>query len=133
MYTMLVEFTGLLPVKVNTMGANKPFVLTEKSMINIMQFELMPFIKPITLTEDILLKAGFSRPKDFINGLWLTTKVVSIKKGWLQDEICVSLRYNDFKLELWTVEKIMTFDCEYLHQLQNAIYALTNEELTINL
>lgn len=73
--------------------------------------------KPIPITADILLKCGFSfEDKDalyWVKGAFNLEKDV-VGKFWFE----VYSHYNELK---------------YLHQLQNLYFALTNEELTINL
>lgn len=83
-------------------------------------------IKPIPLTEDILLKCGFVQIaylKNIDENFFLTTDAMGFR---LQVEknhedgyyICESLSLNHIK---------------YLHQLQNLYFALTGTELEINL
>ena len=72
---------------------------------------------PIPLTEEILIKAGFDHEsfsfylyKDFI-----VRKIRESDKQWR-----VIFRHKDLK------------DIEYLHELQNLIFALTGEEIKID-
>ena len=69
---------------------------------------------PIPLTEDILLKCGFER----IESKW------RLKNGyhWIQVNL-----YSYF------INHIQHGLIEYLHELQNLYFALTKEELEINL
>lgn len=71
--------------------------------------------KPIPLTEEILLKCGFEKHN---------------KEFWFKD-FFIGLIDNSFNLK----EGIGVYvaDVYYLHQLQNLYFALTNEELTVNL
>lgn len=79
-----------------------------------------PRVKPITLTEEILLKCGFEqRRKGFIE---------------LSDDAFISFNNN----HLGVHNDIYSDDIEYelpkyLHQLQNLYFALTNQELKIEL
>lgn len=76
---------------------------------------------PIPLTEDILLKCGFECE--------IATKY--------------NIRYTHANAEFgydWNIDRgwrMRYFDrhikCEYFHQLQNLFYALTGEELSINI
>lgn len=74
-------------------------------------------IKPIPLTEEWLLKFGF---KEYGG----TTKAFEIEK-------CVI----DFDVrKIWTYQfnhEVESNIVEYVHQLQNLVHALTNEELTL--
>lgn len=74
-------------------------------------------VKPIPLTEDILLICGFER-FEFDNG--------QPNQYRLKNRLIV-IRDNIF-IDYGSNVKIYS-----LHQLQNLIHALTNEELTINL
>jgi hypothetical protein len=72
---------------------------------------------PIPLTEEILLKAGFER-----NG----------------EEFIYYERYYTIGIgELFNVAYVgsdkVTVDCKHVHQLQNLYFALTGEELEIDL
>ncbi len=69
-------------------------------------------LTPIPLTEDILLKCGFEKA---LNGWWDKDEIFSYRDG-----------YFGFGTNRHT--KI-----DYLHQLQNLYFALTGEELKINL
>jgi hypothetical protein len=76
------------------------------------------FICPIVLTEEILIKAGFKRQNNALNGPYK----------------------NDFSLWNPREETIFTLNdtlftpkIKYIHQLQNLYYILTGEELSFNL
>lgn len=75
-------------------------------------------IEPIPLTPEILEKAGFKQ-------------AISNDKIWL-------LRIGDTNLmlrdgEAWSYVGPIPLKINYVHQLQNLIFALTGTELTINL
>jgi hypothetical protein len=101
---------------------NKIYYNGKVSTIDLMDFvlikesdeEQLRYYKPIPLTEDILIKAGFER----INNKY------RFKKGWhwITIDNC-SLYINDKQIVL----------IDYLHQLQNLYFALTGEELDIKL
>ena len=74
-----------------------------------------PLCKPIPLTEEILLKCGFSSP---ING-WYTSPNKTLEFGFNGEGKLILM---DWFLEITS-----------LHQLQNLYFALTNTELEINL
>ena len=90
-------------------------------------------IKPIPLTEEILLKCGFV---DESNGYRATGHSVSWKLTI--NESCIITLYDgesyNSDANSWGY-KIPYYPnvCFYLHQLQNLYFALTNEELIINL
>lgn len=77
-------------------------------------------IKPIPLTEEILLKCGFEKQMawtfsvDLIGGIRFVYYLG--EKGWSLN----NKNYSDFP------------NLKYLHQLQNLIYAITGEELNVN-
>lgn len=72
-------------------------------------------IKPIPLTEELLLKCGFKRDSDLKNslckfGIWFNVK--NMEATYLSQKL---IKIN------------------YLHQLQNLYWCLTGEELEINM
>lgn len=75
--------------------------------------------KPIPLTPEILEKAGFSQGNIF----WKIEKDIKISVGGGRANIGSN----------FSTSAIFTVDVKYLHQLQNLYFALTGEELTINL
>ena len=87
---------------------------TETTWIDIDQFEGIP------LTEDILVKAGFEfKPtgKEVYEQTWINSNGFEIwqhDKGFCHDYFCGG-------------------NVNYLHQLQNLYFALTGQELTIEL
>jgi hypothetical protein len=77
-------------------------------------------IHPIPLTPEILDKCGFKERAD--TGLYSNGKNFFLHHYYLMDdEYC--FRYNDYK----------SYPIRFLHQLQNLYFALTGEELTVNL
>ena len=77
--------------------------------------QFLKYIDPIPLTEEILLKCGFSSP---ING-WYTSPNKTLEFGFNGEGKLILM---DWFLEITS-----------LHQLQNLYFALTNTELEINL
>ena len=86
--------------------------------------------QPIELTEEVLLKIGFVKKNDCYI---------------LTNECILFVYYKDsFKQELlasvkregkcyYNKNELKNYDIKYLHQLQNAYYLLTNEELEVEL
>lgn len=79
-------------------------------------------IKPIQLTEDILLKCGFEKGSNIIGDCYFIEHDFGISDFVLN--ITKTSNFNIYELDL---------TINYLHQLQNLYFALTNEELIINL
>lgn len=91
---------------------------------------LVDNIEPIELTEDVLLKIGFEKISDCYV---------------LQNEyICLAYYKDSFKQELVAgvkrkgkclchINELKNYDIKYLHELQNAYYIVTNEELEVEL
>lgn len=77
--------------------------------------------EPIPLTEDILLKCGFKKHLDTLYIHWS-------KEGGMFE---ISTRLPDGSYGLWVNGTIGCF--QYLHQLQNLYFALTQQELNIQL
>lgn len=76
----------------------------------------------IKLTEEILLKCGFY--KTGITELYLLTDTINI--SWFEEDPTV-IEINSENIYSYIV------NCEFLHQLQNIYFALTGQELEINL
>lgn len=74
--------------------------------------------KPIPLTEEILLKCGFTERYD---------EVFFIATGY------VEIIYLKGELYLSIEGQLLPLQCEHLHQLQNLYFALTGEELEVKL
>ena len=77
-------------------------------------------LKFVPLTEEILLKCGFEK----IDNNWKILDCVCLKLSWER----LAVFWVTFENESICLPHI-----KYLHQLQNLILSLTNEELTINL
>ena len=76
--------------------------------------------KPIPLTEEILLKCGFK--KDTKGVLVLNKNIYSLIL-W-GGEVSVYLKID---------ESVLSIEINYLHQLQNLYFALSGQELEVNL
>lgn len=79
------------------------------------------YIIPIPITEDILLKCGFKRDIDIVYRYYFEFNLDVILAYEIDDN---SIRIGDS----WEFGKI-----QYLHELQNLIFALTKTELEITL
>lgn len=83
-------------------------------------------LKPIPLSEDILLKCGFEKKVldrySYCELLVKNTKFITDDKGKVRIGISGPGQFEYFLLEI-----------EYLHQLQNLYYSLTGQELNIDL
>ncbi len=83
--------------------------------------------KPIPLTEEILLKCGFGKSDEHEIG-----HNANKQFGFYYD-----YHFKRFRLETNDDDgknyADVILDIEYLHQLQNLYFALTNEELTITI
>lgn len=81
-------------------------------------------LQPITLTEEILLKCGLKRT------LYDSSYELNDFSIFLDKRIRENI-YIQCEKRNWNVLNGLRID--YLHQLQNLYFALTNEELTVNL
>ncbi len=80
-------------------------------------------IQPIPLTPEILEKAGFNLQPQRIS-IYINGRV----KLWMGHNGCIAyLMHQDTNESYWIGE------CKSLHQLQNLYFALTGEELPIEL
>ena len=80
-------------------------------------------LQPIPLTPEILESCGAKKEDDY---LILDMQIIQLAYDLSEKKITFDL-YADFHLEPFEIE------CNYLHQLQNLYFALTGEELKINL
>jgi hypothetical protein len=78
---------------------------------------LLETLKPIPLTEEILLKCGFERDKDF-------NTVLKIKIETLNGNHVI---FIDIRANVLFVGNIEISDFNHLHELQNLIYSLTKK------
>lgn len=76
--------------------------------------QFIKFIEPIQLTEEILLKFDFDKIE---NGTYLNKFYVTIVSGYF----------------VFWITDIYSVAIKYVHELQNLYFALTGEELEINL
>ena len=79
---------------------------------------------PIELNEDILVKCGFVKGVD--NVFFLKTNLFYIR-------IFEEIGHVLFSLDKYSNSLKVSDSTKHLHQLQNLYFALTNEELNINL
>jgi len=122
----------------STNGSFKLIVCEKKqSGVSIFESVLIESIelKPIPLTEEILLKCGFERVTYNSEETGYGTEYVFIRGGYagFRIEYC-----DDFSAAIMGNENDqgVTPNVDvlcYLHQLQNLYFALTNEELKIEL
>lgn len=85
-------------------------------------------LRPIQLTEEWLVKAGFEKEEEYEFGVLIcyryileTRKTNCVFTSNYSTEECIYVNYNQGGV-----------DIEYVHQLQNLYFALTGTELTIN-
>jgi hypothetical protein len=77
------------------------------------------WVEPIPLTEEMLLKCGFVKD------------ITSIKLSC--NNINLNIRYDSNSIRIGFGDYYRLKHIKYLHQLQNLYFALTNEELQIEL
>lgn len=78
-------------------------------------------IKPIPITEEWLMKFGFSAGYDTKLGY---EESFSIDEFILDTDFCLSIAQEDNKITIRS-------EIKHIHQLQNIYHSLTGEELTI--
>jgi len=86
--------------------------------------------QPIQLTEEWLLKCGFEKKTyAHLTLYYFSLKVLS------HGEISFHPKENGFNIDLGTTTgyQFGTTNIKYVHQLQNLYFALTGEELTVNI
>lgn len=89
--------------------------------------------------EDFSFKNGLANIEDF-RAIPLTEEILLKKCGFEFDSVYISynngyftLIYNEGHISLVVEGQWLTLEIKYLHQLQNLYFALTGEELTVNL
>ena len=85
-------------------------------------------VKPIPLTEEWLLKFGFTRHHaDYYNDVILLKDGINFDNGEQYD----CLKVKIYPHELGSAQSVKgDLQIKYVHQLQNLYFALTGEELT---
>lgn len=81
-----------------------------------------PTNEGVPLTEEILLKCGFDKYSDHSNEITYLSKDAGYFIQVYDNSVYFGLNYEDYRKEV-----------KYLHQLQNLYFALTSEELEVNL
>lgn len=89
-------------------------------------FEPFEFVQPIPLTPEILVKCGFED--------WSGDTQYG-KFGLVMNDINIIFAYKikEKIFERVDVDEFSIYHINYIHQLQNLYFALTGEELIINL
>lgn len=114
-------------------------VVRDNSDVNVNYSQLIRFIKPVRLTEDILLKCGFENTPHFTV---TDSKTLDIGRRRLLSigsvEDCNQMMFiqsihNDKITDLVCVHNYDYNGWLHLHQLQNIYFSLTGEELKIDL
>lgn len=90
---------------------------------------LVDNIEPIELTEEVLLEIGFNEKNDCYILSNEHMYFLYYRDSFKQELIAIvrrKMKYHSYKNEL------KNYDIKYLHQLQNAYFILTGEELILN-
>ena len=88
--------------------------------------QFFKYLEPIELTEDILLKCGFTENE---NG----EPQIDTFEGMA---LSISIKETPYKYTVWHVNTTeckyyMFAECKYLHQVQNLYFAITGNELSV--
>jgi hypothetical protein len=110
-------------------GEDRMFKMTKEHLVLILRFDLEFKIKPVPLTEEILLKCGFELGS---NG-WYSLESCLFDFNCLDISINQEFAAIEYGSRYDTHACNLTGNIRYLHQIQNLYFALTNEELEINL
>jgi hypothetical protein len=85
-------------------------------------------LQPIELTEELLVKIGFVKENE-VNRMYNNRCVLSYYIGNFYKELVIEVRRENGFYK----NNMVHYDIKYLHQLQNAYYCLTGQELNIEL
>lgn len=88
------------------------------------------YFEPIELTEEVLLKIGFKKKNDCYILSNDCIFFVYYKDSFKQELLASAKREGKY---YYNTNELKNYDIKYLHQLQNAYYLLTNEELEVEL
>ena len=107
---------------VNVIGIKQTGLLCEVWIEDIYDSVDIEELKPIELTEDVFLKCGFEKGKSKFWEQW-NKGLISL----LWDKELKSWMYVPNIMIEWSVE------LKHLHELQNLYFAITKQELEVNL
>ena len=85
--------------------------------------------RPIPLTEDWLLKFGFK--KSIVKEPWFEKNKIEVFKYSKGNFFLLGGNHTAYGIGLHDIWQGMEINIQYVHQLQNLYFALTNEELTL--
>ena len=87
------------------------------------------FYKPIPLTEEWLLKFWFE--KSIVKEPWFEKNKIEVFKYSKGNFFLLGGNHTAYGIGLHDIWKGMEINIQYVHQLQNLYFALTNEQLTL--
>lgn len=95
-------------------------------------------IEPIELTEEVLLKIGFKKERQLISNLFYLDYETDVDniirvKYVIYPKAPSLLKITTSQWENYECFEFMKRGIKYLHELQNAYYCLTSEELEVEL
>lgn len=120
------------PVRVGAIGKGTFGVIEDGKRLVAIKDDL----SPITLTEAILVKSGFKREEGFddpyyiMGDLFLAESITGYYELYLIHRSCISGTWDFDDLDEL---EIKLREVRYVHQLQNLYFALTGDELNIEL
>jgi hypothetical protein len=85
--------------------------------------------QPIPLTEECLLKFGFE--KSIVKEPWFEKNKIEVFKYSKGNFFLLGGNHTAYGIGLHDIWQGMEINIQYVHQLQNIYFALTNEELTL--
>ena len=112
------------------------------NIFNIKQENLCDFangfivVKPIPLTEEWLVKLGFEKLKEYDDGENIIIqygKSIIVGDDTHDEKLVISLPFNYCEIGDYQDDSayILNITIDYVHQLQNLYFTLTNKELEI--
>jgi hypothetical protein len=114
-------------------GTSYKTILHSKSLDSVTYYEdYESNCKPIPLTEEILSKCGFDKTDDYGDIIYFELKI----RNNVSYYVCFDHEDISFGLNVFENCTPLIYDekhFQYIHQLQNLIYSLTNQELKIQI
>ncbi|MPS73993.1 MAG: hypothetical protein E2590_12735 [Chryseobacterium sp.] len=119
-----------IPLEIVKIGIFEVDVINQgENIIYVEEYQKVSFfdLSPIEITEEWLLKLGFEKKsKKWKDGS--VSEDLFIKGNFF---IRLHNGYNTFSKFDFNYEQVFLTNVDYVHQLQNLYFALTNEELTL--
>ena len=125
-YKAGIEFKGSIEAKLLLTEPDRIFKLDTKNIQLILGIDLIAFVNPIPLTEDILLKCGWKYYNGCSSGDMCFDTDCKMDIDYVGGKMKIKSHYQSYVF-------YKDLNIIHLHHLQNFIFALTGQELNVKL